>query len=237
LHISIEFYTIYGRAVDRPSDLRAGKVKETDLISISEASQILGVNEATLRQWTDEGKLSAFVTPGGHRRYSKSDLKKLTRSGQKVLGIKDLVSELEDTTPRHREIARGFFDRSPQAVKPCEEHQRQLAELGRHLLNLTARYVSEPARREESLSAARDTGRGFGRLLAEMGMPLTEATEAFLMHRELIMQAAANLAGKREARGGRIAEAIPLANRLIDVTLVAMIDAHQKYTGGQAGHT
>ncbi|MDD5397821.1 MAG: helix-turn-helix domain-containing protein, partial [Dehalococcoidia bacterium] len=101
-------------------------MKKTDLISISEASQILGVNEATLRQWTDEGKLSAFVTPGGHRRYSKSDLRKLTRSGQKVLGIRDLVNELEDTTPRHREIARGFFDRSPHTVKPCEEHQRRL---------------------------------------------------------------------------------------------------------------
>jgi len=210
-------------------------MKKVDLISISEASQILGVNEATLRQWTDEGKLSAFVTPGGHRRYSKSDLKKLSRPGQRVLGIRDLVNELEDTTPRHREIARSFLDSFPQAVKPCEEHQRQLAELGRNLLNLTARYISEPARREESLAAARDTGRGFGRLLAEMGMPLTSSAEAFLVHRELIMQAAANLAGKREALGGRIAEAIPLANRLIDETLIAMIDAHQKYTSSGAG--
>jgi len=209
-------------------------VKKADLISISEASQILGVNEATLRQWTDEGKLSAFVTPGGHRRYSKSDLKKLTRPGQRVLGIRDLVSEIEDTTPQHREIARSFLDSYPQGTKPCEEHQRQLAELGRHLLNLTARYISEPARREESRAAARDTGRGFGRLLAEMGMPLTASAEAFLQHRELIMQAAANLAGKREAQGGRIAEAIPLANRLIDETLISMIDAHQKYTDGGA---
>jgi excisionase family DNA binding protein len=209
-------------------------LKQPDLISISEASQILGVNEATLRQWTDEGKLSAFVTPGGHRRYSKSDLIKLTRPGQKVLGIKDLVSELEDTTPLHREIARAFLNSSPQAVKPCKEDQLQLAELGRQLLNLTARYISEPSKREDALDAARDTGRGFGRLLAEIGVPLTASAEAFLTHRELIMQAAANLAGKREALGGRIAEAIPLANHLIDETLIAMIDAHQKYTNSGA---
>ena len=209
-------------------------MKKADLISISEASQMLGVNEATLRQWTDEGKLSAFVTPGGHRRFSKSDLKKLTRPGQRVLGIRDLVSELEDTTPRHREIARGFLDSTAQSVKPGEEQQRQLAVLGRQLLNLTARYISEPARREESLAEARETGRGFGRLLAEMGMPLTASVQAFLMHREPIMQAAVNLMGKRESLGGRIAEAIPLANRLMDETLVAMIDAHQKYTGDGA---
>ena len=211
------------------------RLKHSDLISISEASQILGVNEATLRQWTDEGKLSAFVTPGGHRRYSKSDLRKLTRPGQKVLGIRDMVSELEDTTPLHREIARSFLNSAPPSVRPCEEHQRQLAELGRQLLNLTARYISEPARREDSLAAARESGRGFGRLLAEMGMPLTASVEAFLIHREPIMQAAANIMGKREALGGRIAEAIPLANHLIDETLIAMIDAHQKYTLRGAG--
>ena len=209
-------------------------MKKADLISISEASQMLGVNEATLRQWTDEGKLSAFVTPGGHRRYSKSDLKKLTRPNHRVLGIRDLVSEIEDTTPRHREIARGFLDNAPASVRPGEEGQRQLAVLGRQLLDLTARYISEPARREESLAEARETGRGFGRLLAGMGMPLTASVEAFLMHREPIMQAGANLAGKREALGGRIAEALPLANRLMDETLIAMIDAHQKYTGGGA---
>jgi hypothetical protein len=54
------------------------------------------------------------------------------------------------------------------------------------------------------------------------------------MHREPIMQAAVNLMGKRESLGGRIAEAIPLSNRLMDETLVAMIDAHQKYTGDGA---
>ncbi len=47
------------------------------LLNISEASRILGVSEAALRQWTGEGKIKAFVTPSGHRRYSQADLKKL----------------------------------------------------------------------------------------------------------------------------------------------------------------
>jgi len=206
-------------------------LKQADLISIREASQILGVNEATLRQWTDDGKLKAFVTPGGHRRYSKSDLKKFTRSSQKVLDIKDLVVEIEDTTNRHREIARSFLNSTSQAVRPDKSHQRQLADLGRRLLNLITRYVSEPAQREETLAMARDVGSGFGRVLAELGLPLTASVEAFLMHRDPIMQAATNLMGRREACCGRIAEAIPLANRFIDETLVSMIAAHQKSAG------
>lgn len=213
-------------------------MKQADLISISEASQMLGVNEATLRQWTDDGRLKAFVTPGGHRRYSKSDLKKFMGLSHRVLGIKDLVSELEDTTSRHREIERNFVSGASQPVKPDVAHQRQLSDLGRRLLNLTSRYISEPAQREEILAEARKVGNSFGRVLAELQLPLTASVEAFLMHRAAIMQAAANLMCKRESYGGRIAESIPLANRFLDETLVAMIASHQAYPErpDQAGH-
>ncbi len=204
-------------------------MKQADLISISEASQILGVNEATLRQWTDEGKLAAFVTPGGHRRYSRSDLKKFTKPCHKTIGIKDLVTGIEDTTNRHRELARSFLDNSTQTAIPCGEHRVKLAGLGRRLLALTAKYVSEPARREETLTEAQGVGSGFGRLLAEIGLPLTSAVSAFLMHREPIVQAASHLMAKREAQGSRIMEAIPLTNHFIDETLISMIAAYQQY--------
>jgi excisionase family DNA binding protein len=209
--------------------LREAILKQSDLISISEASQILGVNEATLRQWTDEGKLAAFVTPGGHRRYSRSDLKKFTKPCHKTIGMKDLVTGIEDTTNMHREIARSFLDKSTQSARPDEEHQKKLAGLGRRLLALTARYVSEPARQEETLTEAQEVGDSFGRLLAELGLPLTSAVSAFLMHREPIMQAASHLMAKREAQGSRIMEAIPLTNRFIDATLISMIAAYQRY--------
>ena len=205
-------------------------MKQADLISISEASQILGVNEATLRQWTDEGKLDAFVTPGGHRRYSRSDLKKFTRSCHKTIGIKDLVIEIEDTTTRHREIARTFFDSSSQISRPDQETQKKLADLGRRLLTLTSRHVSEPASRDDTLRDAREVGASFGRLLAELGLPLTSAVSAFLMHRDPILQAASHLMAKREAQGSRIMDAIPLTNRFIDETLIAMISSHQAYS-------
>lgn len=205
-------------------------MKQADLISIREASQILGVNEATLRQWTDEGKLDAFVTPGGHRRYSRSDLKKFTRPCHKTIGIKDLAVEIEDTTARHREIARTFLDNSAQIAMPGEEHQKELAALGRRLLTLTARYVSEPAHREDTVEKARQVGSSFGRLLAELGLPLTSAVSAFLMHRDPILQAASHLMSKREAQGSRIMDAIPLTNRFIDETLISMISAHQAHS-------
>jgi DNA-binding transcriptional MerR regulator len=39
------------------------------LISISKASEILGVTPKTLRIWEKENKIQVVYTPNGHRRY------------------------------------------------------------------------------------------------------------------------------------------------------------------------
>ena len=203
---------------------------QEEIVSISEASHILGVNEATLRQWTDEGKLKAFITPGGHRRYSRADLKKFTTSSRKTLGIKDLAVEIEDTSILHREIARKFLDDNPNFLQPGLGFHKHLAELGRGLLDLVVKYVGEPSKRQETLVAAREIGAGFGGTLAEMGLPLTDSVAAFLSHRDPFMKAAVHIISKRELVRGSIMEAIPMANRFIDEALISMIAAHQQYT-------
>src|SRR3954468_24633215 len=38
-------------------------------IGMRRACEILGVNQSTLRAWTDGGRVPVFLTPGGHRRY------------------------------------------------------------------------------------------------------------------------------------------------------------------------
>ena len=46
------------------------------MITIKEASKILGVSEKTLRLWEKEGKITSARTEGGHRRYDVRDLLK-----------------------------------------------------------------------------------------------------------------------------------------------------------------
>jgi excisionase family DNA binding protein len=44
------------------------------MISIKEASALLGVTPTTLRNWEESGKLKPVRPEGGHRRYVISDL-------------------------------------------------------------------------------------------------------------------------------------------------------------------
>lgn len=43
-------------------------------LGVSEAASVLGVHNDTLRRWTDDGKVPHWLTPGGQRRYRRSDL-------------------------------------------------------------------------------------------------------------------------------------------------------------------
>jgi len=208
---------------------------QESLLIISEASQLLGVSEAALRQWTDEGKIKAFITPGGHRRYARAELKKFMNSHQRMLGIKDLVVELEDTAQLLRETSKASLNTTSSYNKLNEESKKHLAHLGRRLLNLIIKYVTEPSKREETIQLTRDVGHNLGETLAKLKLPLTDSVEAFLLHRDPIMNAATHLMRKREAFTGRVVEAIPLVAHIMDEALLALVAAHQQYRNGIHG--
>jgi len=47
---------------------------EPDWLTLGQAAKYLGMAQSTIRKWSDNGRLPAFYTPGGHRRYRRSDL-------------------------------------------------------------------------------------------------------------------------------------------------------------------
>jgi excisionase family DNA binding protein len=43
-------------------------------LALGQAAKYLGVAQSTIRKWSDLGRVPAFYTPGGHRRYRRRDL-------------------------------------------------------------------------------------------------------------------------------------------------------------------
>ena len=200
-----------------------------DLVGISEASKLLGVSEQALRQWTDEGRIKAFVTPGGHRRFSRVELKKFLSMQRKTLGIKDLAIGLEETVPAHREMDASYLTKTAWSSKLDSYAQKGLALRGRNFLNLVIRLVTEPSRTDEIMVQVREAGRDFGDTLAQMGVPLTDSVQIFIQHRDPIVGAVIALMQKRGALSPRVAETNPLINRAMDEALVALVTAHQMH--------
>ena len=61
---------------------RPAPTSEPDWLTLGQAAKYLGVAQSTIRKWSDQGRVPAFYTPGGHRRYRRPDLDNfLNRSG------------------------------------------------------------------------------------------------------------------------------------------------------------
>jgi len=65
-----------------PTGARRAPANEPDWLTLGQAAKYLGVAQSTIRKWSDVGRVPAFYTPGGHRRYRRGDLDAfLDRSG------------------------------------------------------------------------------------------------------------------------------------------------------------
>ncbi len=151
-------------------------------LTLGQACRVLGVDESTLRRWSDDGHVRTFRTPGGHRRFAEADLQRLITSGgpdgQRYLELSDLaITRIR--RQRQRPAAR---DASWHATveEPVRERVRPL---GRKLAALAADYVGRRTRRSTLLEEGRKLGHEYGRELAAHGLPLAQAVEGFIFFR------------------------------------------------------
>ena len=80
-------------------------------LPLGQAAKYLGVSERTLRKWADEGRLAAFSTPGGHRRFRLADLDEFlhdARVPSPQTRRKPLVLVIDDEERRRGAISVGM---------------------------------------------------------------------------------------------------------------------------------
>ena len=93
---------------------------EADWLTLGQAATFLGVAQSTIRKWSDQGRVPAFYTPGGHRRYRRGDLQTFVdRSGPGRQEAGPLVLVVDDD-PRLRELLRVNLELEGYTVREAE---------------------------------------------------------------------------------------------------------------------
>ena len=122
-----------------PSHRRA-PAGEPDWLTLGQAAKYLGVAQSTIRKWSDQGRVPAFYTPGGHRRYRKGDLDQfLESSGPSGTTEGTSVVLIVDDDPRLREYVRVNLEIEGYAVREAgsaEDGLRVLDEVSPDLILL-----------------------------------------------------------------------------------------------------
>src|ERR671936_1343452 len=91
---------------------------EPDWLTLGQAASYLGVAQSTIRKWSDQGRVPAFYTPGGHLRYRRADLETfLERSGPGGNARTGPLVLLVDDDERVRELVRVNLEFEGYAVR------------------------------------------------------------------------------------------------------------------------
>lgn len=196
-------------------------------LSISEASGLLGVSKPTLRRWADQGRVRSFVTPGGHRRFAVVELQSLLKGKRPSPRLKELASTLQDVALKQREVAQQYLQSKLWYQRLDDASREYLREQGRRLLSIIAQYATRPSHRDEALQQARQLGNELGEELAILGLSLTEALEAFILHRTPVLSAAIELVKKSEPVNKRALAAIAQITYLVDQILLSLVESFQ----------
>jgi excisionase family DNA binding protein len=209
-------------------------------LTIHEACAFLGVDQSTLRRWSDMGKVPVFRTPGGHRRYAEADLRALVGEGPRLqerprvsrqtLTDRSLSGYEDDFLRAARE--RPWFRAYGAATQ--EEHRR----LGRRLVDLAMRYAAVPAAagdRQSLLDEARHIGEHYGRNGAAHGLSASETVEAFMYFRHPVIRAVSGLVDEQDLAAKRAIHLYAEINHFLDQVLVATVQAHEADRGRPGG--
>ena len=185
-------------------------------LSLRDACRQLDVSNTTLRQWADNGFLRVYRTPGGHRRFLRSDVESFANAPKKAQDhVRDDAIEGSALRKIRRRLGRNDVLQQPWYQSVEEEGKVRMRLFGRRLLSLLLQESGARRRRQELLEEAHLLGREYGTEMGERGVILKDTIEAFVFFRTMVLDS---------TNPGSWSKIIEAADRV----LVGMADSYEK---------
>ncbi len=197
---------------------------QKEWLSLQEASHRLGVSPATLRSWADRGRVHAFRTPGGHRRFRERDLAAVAASGAPAEPSLRVLAHAALGRTRF-EVSEGWLDKQEWyrrfPVGAREEHR----DLGRQVV-LTLSELMSAMDEEEALEArAAALGKAYGQLNRKYKISLSDALHAFLFFRDSFIESLIELA--KTSPGFDVLTLMRRMSHFVDTMLLVMVTFYE----------
>jgi excisionase family DNA binding protein len=192
-------------------------------VGLSEAAKMLGVHPATVRGWADRGSLPFQRTPGGHRRFRRSDLEQWME-GQNPPPNTEAQLLVQSAMGRARiEIGEGQLSENDWYKNLNPAARDGMRHLGRRLMEVLQRYLSSAT--NLALAEAREVGLDYGRIIRAGNLTLGEAVEGFFTFNDFLVDASVQVSevqrGSSE-RGDVVRKVYAFTREII----LALIDAY-----------
>jgi excisionase family DNA binding protein len=195
-------------------------------LTIGQAAERLGVHPTTLRRWADEGDIPIMITPGGHRRFSVSEIDRFQDERHRLR----VVAGLERIWADHaltRARAEVMSQQEEELLSPFDEQEREhKRHLGRRMMGLLLQYVSIREGGEGILDEARAIGREHAENALNLGLPVSDALRVSMFFRDAVLEAALDLPEKAHVHTGANLDLVRRINTLLNVVQLAITERY-----------
>lgn len=195
-------------------------------LAIGQAAERLGVHPTTLRRWADDGDIPIMITPGGHRRFSVTDIDRFKEERHRLR----VVSGLEKIWVDHaltRARAEVVNHREEELLSPFDEQEREHKRLlGRRMMSLLLQYVSIGEGGEGILEEARAIGKEHAENALNLDLPVSDALRVAMFFRDAVLEAALDLPEKAHVHTGANLDLVRRINTLLNVVQLAITEQY-----------
>jgi excisionase family DNA binding protein len=196
-------------------------------LTLSQAARKLGVHTTTLRRWADNGDIPYLLTPGGHRRFSLPDVEQFA-ANRKQTNIPATIEQVwveQALTQTRKELV--VRDDKPWLAVQDDASREEHRILGRRLLGLTLQYISDPAGNGGLLAEAAFLGREYGRIAQATGLPLSDALQATIFFRDMLMETSLQLPESAHITPAANLRLMRSINKLLNTVQIAIAEAYE----------
>jgi excisionase family DNA binding protein len=202
--------------------------QSSEWVSLGEAAQIIGVHPATIRNWAEQGELAFRRTPGGHRRFRRSDLQqwlashRLTRPTEAQVVVQSALGRTRlEIGDKHKLIHLEWYERLSDTAREIMREQ------GLRLMDTLINHLVNPAL-PGGLRTAAEIGRTYGELLKGEGLKLSEALQGYFYFSDFLMEAVVQLSETNPPGAGRDwGEMLHHVNQFTRSVLVNMVAVYE----------
>ena len=161
----------------------------SELLSLTEAASLLGVHPATLRRWADQGDILVMVTPGGHRRFPRSEIDRLRGASANMEDEEKFAQHIVDQALAHTR-AQLAKQRDVQWVLGFDASEREAKrESGRRLMQLLRQILAaDESKQELLLNEVRTIGGSYAEDALRNNMSLEDFLHAITFFRDQILE-------------------------------------------------
>lgn len=201
----------------------------SEWVSLGEAAQIIGVHPATIRNWAEQGELPYRRTPGGHRRFRRSDLqqwiatRRMAQPNEAQVIVQSALGRARlEMADRQHLMALEWYGRLNLSARETMRIQglRLMDSLVLHLAN---------SKSGSGLRAAHEIGQTYGALLKNQGLTLSQALQGYYYFVDFLFEALIQLSDTGVSQMTNTwGETLRQVNAFIRETLTGMVEAYEQ---------